>query len=60
MRIEAYKAYLNGHTKFAALNKNNINVDAYLDADMKANAKDEALKHMKELKNDMSKDFALL
>jgi len=40
MRIEAYKAYLNGHTKFAALNKNNINVDAYLDADMKANAKE--------------------
>jgi hypothetical protein len=27
---------------------------------MKANAKDEALKHMKELKNNMSKDFALL
>ncbi len=40
MRIEAYKAYLNGQTTFAALNKNNINVDAYLDAGMKANAKE--------------------
>ena len=31
----------------------------YLD-DMKANAKDQALKNVKELKNSMSKDFALL
>ena len=37
----------------------NEGLGGYL-ADMKANEKDEALKHMKELKNNMSKDFALL
>ena len=39
MRIEAYKAYLAGETRFNCLNKNNIDINAYLDAGMKKNAK---------------------
>ena len=35
MRIEAYKAYLAGETRFNCLNKNNIDINAYLDAGMK-------------------------
>ena len=31
MRIAAYKAYLNGATRFNCLNKSNMNIDAYLD-----------------------------
>jgi hypothetical protein len=39
MRIGAYKAYLSGATTFNCLSKTNINIDAYLNAGMKANAK---------------------
>ena len=39
-RIAAYKAYLAGKTKFNALNKQDVSVDAYLDNAMKAKAKE--------------------
>ena len=39
MRIGAYKAYLAGETHFNCLNKKNIDINAYLDDGMKANAK---------------------
>lgn len=44
MRIGAYKAYLAGQDKFNCLNKQNIDINAYLDAGMKTNAKENLAK----------------
>ena len=48
MRIGAYKAYLAGQDKLNCLNKQNIDINAYLDAGMKANAKENLAKLQKE------------